>query len=195
MHRLQEVIRLHRLGRSRRAIAKQLRMGRNTIRAYLKLLTEAGVLEGPPNELPDIEALREVLPKELATSSVSQPTSVEEWKPRILRLRRKGAGPTAVHDFLRMHEPDYEGSLSAVKRMCVRLDRERGGKPPRRWSRLSSGELLVEAGGLWERCVVGVLERGRRGGADRFHRHIRVSGRVVTPPQLMTSIFGPILAE
>ena len=45
MHQIQEVIRLHRLGKSRRAIARQLRMGRNTIRAYLEKLEEAGLLE------------------------------------------------------------------------------------------------------------------------------------------------------
>lgn len=35
MHQLQEAIRLHRLGRSRRRIASDLRMGRDTVRAYL----------------------------------------------------------------------------------------------------------------------------------------------------------------
>ena len=47
MHQLQEVIRLHRLGQSRRKIAQQLRMGRDTIRGYLEIFSKKGVLEGP----------------------------------------------------------------------------------------------------------------------------------------------------
>jgi transposase len=36
-------------------------------------------------------------------------------------------GPTAIHDYLRLQQaPQYTGSLSAVKRLCARLDRERG---------------------------------------------------------------------
>ncbi|MBA2671471.1 MAG: hypothetical protein H0U67_13955 [Gemmatimonadetes bacterium] len=46
MHRLQEMLRLHRLGRGARSIARQVRMGRDTIRDYLEVLGHAGVLEG-----------------------------------------------------------------------------------------------------------------------------------------------------
>lgn len=45
MHRLQEGIRLHRLGQSARGIARQLSMGRDTIREYLALLSEGGFLD------------------------------------------------------------------------------------------------------------------------------------------------------
>jgi len=33
-----------------------------------------------------------------------------------------------MHDYLRLHDPDYEGSLSAVKRLCLRIKREQGPK-------------------------------------------------------------------
>jgi len=56
-------------------------------------------------------------------------STVERWRDAITRLRRdKGAGPTAIHDWLRLNESGYQGSVSAVKRMCQRLDREEGPK-------------------------------------------------------------------
>ncbi len=61
MHRLQEVIRLHRLGRGQRAIARQLHIGRDTIRSYEEKLAEAGLLEGPADDLPGIESLQAVI--------------------------------------------------------------------------------------------------------------------------------------
>ena len=50
MHRIQEVVRLHRLGRSQRGIARQLRMGRDTIRTYHEKLSAAGLLGGPADD-------------------------------------------------------------------------------------------------------------------------------------------------
>ena len=55
MHRLQEVMRLYRLGRSRREISQQLRIGRNTIRRYLNAISKAGMLDGPVDELPETD--------------------------------------------------------------------------------------------------------------------------------------------
>ena len=54
MHRIQEMIRLHRLGRGQRAVARQLRMGRDTVRTYHEKLGEAGLLDGPADELPGV---------------------------------------------------------------------------------------------------------------------------------------------
>jgi len=129
MHRLQEMVRLHRLGQSSRAIARQLRMGRDTIRCYLRALSKACLLEGGTEELPGVAALRGAIGEQAPAKPAPQQTSsVERWREHIANLRAKGAGPTAIHDWLRLHEPDYEGGLSAVKRLCVRLDREQGPK-------------------------------------------------------------------
>jgi len=46
MHRLQELVRLHRLGLTERRAAKELRIGRNTAKEYRRALSDAGVLEG-----------------------------------------------------------------------------------------------------------------------------------------------------
>ena len=40
-----------------------------------------------------------------------------------------GAGPRAIYDRLRLEDQDFRGSLSAIKRMVLRLDKERGVKP------------------------------------------------------------------
>ena len=130
MHRLQEMVRLHRMGASSREIARQLRMGRDTIRCYLRGLRRAELLDGAAEDLPDLSALRAGAHEEAPAKTAAVHTStVDRWRDRITRLRRdKGAGPTAIHDWLRLNEPEYAGSLSAVKRMCQRLDRESGPK-------------------------------------------------------------------
>jgi transposase len=128
MHRLQEMVRLHRLGESSRSIARRLQMGRDTIRCYLRGLRRAGLLDGCADKLPELAAMRAVIEEEVpAKQARQQSSSVTRWESEIARLRRdKGAGPTAIHDWLRLHDPDYQGSLSAVKRLCLRLEREEG---------------------------------------------------------------------
>jgi len=131
MHRLQEVIRLHRLGKSTRRIARQMQMGRDTIRSYLEVLSKAALLEGPVDALPELEVLRARVAEHIAASNEREPTpssSVERWRDAIVKQRAKGAGPTAIHDHLRVNEPDYKGSLSAIKRLCLRLERDEGPK-------------------------------------------------------------------
>jgi transposase len=125
MHRIQELVRLHRLGQGQRSIAQQLRMGRETIRSYQRKLAEAGLLEGTVADLPDSAVLKEVV-GEGPSEQTQTTSSVERWKPKISQLYEKGCGPTAIHDYLRLHEPDYSGSLSAIKRICRRLKAEAG---------------------------------------------------------------------
>ncbi len=131
MHRLQELVRLHRRGRSARAITKRLKMGRDTVRTYMKALDAASLLEGPHDDVPAVSAIRAALdahvPKKERPNQ--ERSSVEAWRTDIERLRKKGAGPTAIHDWLRLNKSDFEGSLSAVKRLYVRLDKAEGVKP------------------------------------------------------------------
>lgn len=129
MHRLQEVIRFHRLGKSVRRIARQLSMGRNTIREYLALVSKAGLLEGPVDSLPELDALAAIVRKhEESEGNEAISSSVDRWRDEITRLRSKGAGPTAIHDHLRVNQPEYAGSLSAIKRLCTRAERDEGPK-------------------------------------------------------------------
>jgi transposase len=130
MHRFQELLRLHRLGRRSRDIARQLKMGRDTIRHHLQLFSTSGVLEGSAGELPELDALRAIVSEHAPSKPSSQQcSSVDRWQPAIERLRAKGAGATAIHDWLRLHEPEFEGSLSSIKRLVRRLERDAGPKP------------------------------------------------------------------
>lgn len=130
MDRLLELVRLHRLGTNAREVARLLRMSPNTERRYRLQLREAELLEGPADTLPSREALR-------AACAIAGPrdapeheqSSVEAWGERIGELWKAGAGPQAIHDRLRLEASDFDGSLSAVKRYCLRLRRERGVDP------------------------------------------------------------------
>jgi hypothetical protein len=42
---------------------------------------------------------------------------------------RKGAGPQAIHDRIRQEHPEFNGSVSAVKRLCRSIRRARGVRP------------------------------------------------------------------
>lgn len=127
MHRLQELVRLHRLGTGAREVARLLRMGPNTERQYRLALAQAGLLEGDATGLPAREALKAAIlmyvePKEAA----QQQSSIEVWRPQVEKLQGDGCGPTAIYDRLRLQESEFRGSLASVKRLVARLERERG---------------------------------------------------------------------
>ena len=130
MHRVQELVRLHRQGLTVRAIARTLKMGRDTARGYLAQLADAGLLEGSPEDLPSLESVREATRPVEAHSKRSGPiSSVDPWSDTIARLVEKGVRPTAIHDHLRCTLPDeYTGTVSSVKRLCTRLRKARGVK-------------------------------------------------------------------
>ena len=120
MHQLQEALRLHRLGQSRRQISKQLQIGRDTIARYFIAFEKAGVLDGDADELPEAGQLRALAAEHVERREApQQSSSVESWRSRIEAMARSGAGPTAIFDFLRTHEGGFAGSLSAVKRLCA----------------------------------------------------------------------------
>jgi transposase len=131
MHRIQDLIRLHRRGRGIRAIARQLGMGRDTVRGYLKRLAEVDLLAGDPEVLPDVSVLHAALvPEDPAAPASRARSSVERWREAIAARLTKRATPTAIHDWLRVeYASEFTGSLSAVKRMCARLRREQGVEP------------------------------------------------------------------
>jgi transposase len=123
MHRLQELVRLHREGCRSRDIARLLKMGRNTVQRYRSALKGAGLLDGDAHDLPELDRLRAAIPPRPPMQEVS---TIEEWVPVIRQLLARGAGPRAIYDRLRTTEPTFRGSLSATKRVCVRIRRELG---------------------------------------------------------------------
>ena len=96
MYRLQELVRLHRIGHSGRQIARMLGMGRNTVAGYLSALEAGGVLEGDADDLPAEEVLKSCLDEHLpATLAPQQESTVEIHRPEIEQMLEKGAGPQA----------------------------------------------------------------------------------------------------
>lgn len=129
MHRLLELVRLHRMGTSARAICRLLKMGQNTERAYCDAFASAGLLEGDPEDLPDLVRLREAVKSAFAGPVIKQPSSIESWRPRIEEMLERGARPTAIFDRLRLEHDDFVGSLSAVKRLCAKINKAMGVRP------------------------------------------------------------------
>ena len=128
MHRLQELVRLHRLRTGARETARLLGMGPNTERQYREAVMEAGLLEGAVDALPTMEALKAaVLAKRPAPAlPLQQTTSLEQHREVIVELIGKGLGPRAIYDRLRLQDPGFGGSHSAIKRLCRTVARARG---------------------------------------------------------------------
>ncbi len=128
MHRLQELVRLHRKETGARKVARLLGMSPNTERKYREALGPSGLLTGDAGDLPPLEALKAEVERRIPRSVPRhQVSSVEPWREEISALVSKGAEPKAVFDRLRLkHGEAFVGSHSAVKRMCQRLRRELG---------------------------------------------------------------------
>ena len=128
MHRLQELVRLHRLGTRVREVARLLKMSPNTERAYRVALQAGGVLEGSPTELPELEELKRVVEthRPSAPAPKHEQSSLEAWKEPIQALMNKGLRGRTIYDRLRLENPDFKGSYWAVKRMYRRLREEKG---------------------------------------------------------------------
>jgi len=127
MHRLQELVRLHRMETPCRQVASLLRMGPNTERLYRRGLEEAGLLAGSPEDIPSLEALKAAVVDKAPRKAPRQEVStIHKWRDEIEDMMKLGAKPRAIFDYLRLRKDDFAGSLSAVKRMCARIRRDRG---------------------------------------------------------------------
>ncbi len=127
MQRLQELVRLHRKGTRVREVARLLKMSPNTERAFRRKLDAAGLLAGSPEEeLPALETLKKAVREGEVTRPKQEMSSIERWRDHVDELRKKGIGPTAIHQVLREKDDSFPGSLSAVKRLVARMARENG---------------------------------------------------------------------
>lgn len=127
-HRLRELVRLHRLERSGREVARLLRMGPNTVRRYRDVLAGAGLLAGAPDQLPAIDDLSAAVATALPPRAAPRPASVEPWRPRLEALVAKGLGARATFDRLcaetKGTAAPISASYSAVKRAVRALKRD-----------------------------------------------------------------------
>lgn len=130
MHRLQELVRLHRMGARIREVTRLLKMSPKTELGYRKALKKAGLLEGPPEEIPELATRKAAVAEHLPPKTPPQQTSsIAAWEPQIRAMVERQAGPQAIYDRLRLEGTDFGCSLSAVKRMVVRIQREAGVDP------------------------------------------------------------------
>ena len=127
MHTLQEFVRLARMGTGYRAIARMLRISPNTEREYRRALEAAGLLTGAPDELPELAVLQAALAQHKPSRPAPQQVStVNRWTTEVQAMLARGAKPVAIFDRLRLEHAEFAGSLSAIKRLCRRLEGDRG---------------------------------------------------------------------
>lgn len=131
MHRLQEMVRLHRLGEPCHEVARKLRMGPNAERKYRKAIQAEGLLVGPPDELPSVEDLKAAVERHHPpVVAQQQRSSIQRWQGEVAKMLERDATPTAIYDTLRSRpQKDFDGSLSAVKRMVARLKKAQPPQP------------------------------------------------------------------
>jgi hypothetical protein len=126
MHRLQGLVRLHRLATGPRETARLLGMSPKTERRYRRLLAETQLLDGEPDVLPELEVLKAAVRARIPDTLPHQESSVAEWSSEVTAMLERGATPTAIFDRLRLEHDDFQGSLSAIKRLCARLQQSVG---------------------------------------------------------------------
>jgi transposase len=126
MDQLQELVRLHRMGTGCREVARLLAISPNTERLYREILVAEGLLAGAVEELPELAVLRAAVVKHVGEKRTPQQTSsVERWSEAVQEMMTKDATPKAIYDCLRLEDSEFAGSLSAIKRLCARLQGEK----------------------------------------------------------------------
>ncbi|RKZ13559.1 IS21 family transposase [bacterium] len=130
MHRLQELVRLHRIGKPVREIARLLKIGRSTEMKYRKALEAADLLAGDLATLPELHVLKAaVIDGQEKTRPKHETSTVEPWRAEVETMLGRKATPKAIYDCLRVQETQFDCSLSAVKRFCARQRKAAGIQP------------------------------------------------------------------
>jgi transposase len=130
MQRLQELVRLHRMGTRCREVARLLKMGPAAELAYRQILEAAGLLLGSPDELPPLDVLRcAVEAAKPPKQGHQEQSTAQPWAVEIETLTAKGVGPKAIYDRLRRETEGFTASYDAVKRMAGRVTVARGVQP------------------------------------------------------------------
>ncbi len=123
MHRLQELVRLHRMGTGAREVARLIGLSPNTERKYRRALAQANLLQGDQDVLPPLQellaAIRDQHPVTPATRE--QHSSIAAWAPKVGEFLSKGLSARPIYDRLRLEDEEFTGSYWAVKRMVQRM--------------------------------------------------------------------------
>jgi transposase len=127
MDRLQELVRLHRMGTGAREVARMLRMSPNTEREYRQALEKEGLLNGPAEDIAALEVLKAAVERQLPMVAPPQMVSTAEpLRDKIVELAEKGVKARAISDRLRLEDPTFSASYWAVRRVWRRWRKERG---------------------------------------------------------------------
>ncbi|MCY1021350.1 hypothetical protein [Pyxidicoccus sp. MSG2] len=85
------------------------------------------MLEGPEDEVPELEALKEQIQAHLPSRLPPQQTSsLVLWQQRVDAWLTQGLGPRAIHERLQLEVEDFSASYSAAKRMVQQVRKARG---------------------------------------------------------------------
>jgi hypothetical protein len=92
MHRLQELVRLHRMGTGCRAAASLLGMSPNTERVYRQALIASSLWDGAVETLPPLDELRRAVEAQrpVACAPPQQCSSIERYRGLISRWCARG---------------------------------------------------------------------------------------------------------
>jgi transposase len=127
MDRLQELVRLHRMGTGAREVARMLQVSPNTEREYRRALAKEGLLEGDAADVPSLEALRAAVERHLPAIAPPQMVSTAAAvRDRIVELAQRGLKPQAIYDRLRLEDPSFTASFWAVRGAWRKWRQERG---------------------------------------------------------------------
>lgn len=132
MHKIQELVRLIRMGEQPRSVRRLLKMSSKTEVKYRKAIENAGLLAGSPDDLPPLAALRAAL---LERHPLPSPrvvdTSLAPWADRISAALMSPSPPglKALWDKLRRDDPNFTASYSAMRRFAARLRKAAGVRP------------------------------------------------------------------
>ncbi len=128
MHRLQELVRLHRMGTGAREVARMLRMSPNTERDYRRALEAEGLLAGPLDDLATLEVLRAAVERQLPLVAPPQMVSpiAPEVRDKICELAKKKLKPQAIYDRLRLEDASFDASFWSVRGVWRKWRKDRG---------------------------------------------------------------------
>ena len=92
MDRLQELVRLHRMGTGAREVGRMLRMSPNTERDYRQALEKEGLLAGAADDVAPLEVLRAAVERQLPIVASPQMVSTpERMRDQIVKLAEKAS--------------------------------------------------------------------------------------------------------